>query len=222
MLDFALHNQLFELSHLKAAETPEGRAKLLDTVKEEFRAIQKEKKEARQEYILQLMALTLSKREITRNCIEKKLVPNPNPECAYQLVRKDIIRMTRQMRQEDLEYLPMARGIYKRQMGRLLRDATAGAQKALANEEEPDLRSYAQLLRVIKEAADAIAVINRVDITGRQQEVQKGFDLASEAARAVIDLVRQRRELEGPEEEDEGQQITDRDREEALDVGGVE
>lgn len=251
MLDFALNNQLFEMSQLKEAETAGGRAKLLETVKEEFRAIQKEKKEARQEFIIQLLAMKLSKREITQNCIQAKLVPNPNPESAYHHVRKDIIRMTRKMRQDDLEFLPMAKSIYQIQMGRILRDATTAAQLAL-KAEEPDLRAHAALLKVAKEAADSLALVNKVDVTGRQQEIQKGFDLASEAARAVIDHARELRQvkggggalkIEGPEdrrrakkklaeaqaeEEEElmigrGERtITDEDRAKAVDVEGDE
>lgn len=216
MLDFALHNGLFELSQLKEAETEEGRARLLDIVKQEFRAIQKEKSGQRQDYIVKLMALNMSKREITQNCIQRKLVPNPNPESAYHLVRKDIIRMTRRMSQEDLEYIPMARMIYQRQMQNLMRDVLAQSQRAVEGE-EPDFRAFAQLTKVAKECADSIALVNKVDITGRQQEIQKGFDLASEAARAVIDHVRAMRELE-PAEPDEEQQITYRDRQLALDV----
>ncbi len=216
MLEYAIREKLFNPSQLALAETEEGLAKLETQVRKEFRKINTTIIDVRRDVIIQLLALGLTKREITRHCVDKNLVPSLTPESAYHCVRKDITRMVQKMRAEDLEFLPAAKSVYIRQQNQIFRDALSGSTSAAA---EGDRRGQAALLNTAMKASENMGIVRKVDVTGRQQEIQKGFDLATEAALAVIEHAKKVKQLADDRDDDRDYRQLPPSRA-VIDVGG--
>jgi hypothetical protein len=96
-----------------------------------------------------------------------------------------------------MEYVPMAKAVYVRQQRRVFRDAVAAYQACGGGEgQKPERRSQASLMLAAMKASDNIALVSGVDVLGKNMEVNTGFDLATEAALAMIEHVKERKEAE--------------------------
>ena len=187
---------LFEDSHLSAAATLEGEAKLLALVRSEFRDVERKKIAERRLDVVSGLTSGLSEIEISRDLMAKKLLPSQNPKSAYELTRKECIRVIRDMKAADAARKPGAKSMFIRHVTKIFRDSLALADQAAS---DGDFRGAAVLYNTALKAAEDAAIVQGVDVDGRDREAQRGFDASAEAARAIIEAHANRRALCGPQ-----------------------
>lgn len=200
-LERLIREAAFEDEQLYESTSPEGYAMLLDTVRYEFRKVEKSKLAERYAQIDVMLTAGFSEREIAKTLKEKNLLPSKSWEAAYALTRKDCARVIRGMRAVEAAKKAGAKNLFLRRMERIFNRSMMGAEMALSSE---DKKGAAALMSQALKAAENAAIVNGVDINGKDRENQRGFDAASELARGVIESVKARRAAE-PEVVDEDQ-----------------
>jgi hypothetical protein len=203
-LERLIREAAFEDEQLYASATPEGNAMLLDMIRYEFRKVEKSKLAERYAQIDRMLTAGFSEREIAKSLKEANLLPSQSWEAAYALTRKDCARVIRSMRAVEAAKKAGAKNLFLRRMERIFNRALMGAEMALSSE---DKKGAAALIAQARAAAENAAIVNGVDINGKDRELNRGFDAASELARGVIDSVKARRAAEPePVAEDDEQQ----------------
>jgi hypothetical protein len=205
-LERLIREAAFEDQQLYESTSPEGYAMLLDTVRYEFRKVEKSKLAERYAQIDVMLTAGFSERDIAKTLKEKHLLPSQSWEAAYALTRKDCARVIRSMRAVEAARKAGAKNLFLRRMERIFNRAMMGAEMALSSE---DKKGAAALMSQALKASENAAIVNGVDINGKDRELNRGFDAASELARGVIDSVKARRAAAEPEQVDDGQPTTE-------------
>lgn len=200
MLDMLIGEALFDDSQLYAANTAKGREVLLKLVKREYLAIRKMKIAVRRPRVIELLGSCETEKVISEKLFEEKLLPCRTKEQAYEVTRKECARALREMKAEDARRSPAARNLFGIQQKRILKKALDGAESAITKE---DFKGAAALYAQAIKASTYLAIVDGVDVEGKDRQKQRGLDLATEAARAITDATAEEMEEPSYQEDDE-------------------